>query len=208
MTVSDEPFKFDHRFTFIWHTTWARPCEICGALNGRTWTDQSLYQHTLWDPFYGDLWDLDNDFPLTHPNCKCVLEVQYTSTLEELLKPELSEFEEWNLTSSNIQQMKAEMADFERSLEGVQKRAQDTVIDLTTVTLFLRRLNLPPELDRALMVFVRGRASVIKFIQAVEMLELLSAASSLNPLGLLSVGAMFGISILGASSAAMDLTGQ
>ncbi len=201
-------FQYDHRFTFMWHTTWTEPCPKCQSLDGRTFTDQSLFQHTLWDPIYGDLWDLDNDYPLIHPNCKCVLEVQYNSTIEELLHPELSKFEEYGIMSSNINTMKSELAEFERSLDGVKKRAADTVLDLNSVYILLRRLHLPPDVERATNVFLQGRSAAIKFAQGLELLTALSAASSLNPMSLIMVGATFGVAMLGAHNAAMELTGQ
>jgi len=58
----------------------ADACLQCSQLNGQTFEDQDVFQHTLWSPFWGDIWDLDGDRPLTHGgtgiNCRCQLEVR------------------------------------------------------------------------------------------------------------------------------------
>ena len=55
-------------------------CKKCAVLNGREWRDQNLYQNVLWDPVWGNLWDLDADHSLAHGvkqyNCRCQLTVR------------------------------------------------------------------------------------------------------------------------------------
>lgn len=53
-----------------------RSCKKCRRLIGREWRDQDLFQHVLWDPFEGDIFDLDAGVPLTHPNCRCTVTVE------------------------------------------------------------------------------------------------------------------------------------
>jgi len=62
-------------YVFMWHAL-SDACPVCRGLNGREWRDQDIFQDVLWDPFYGDIWDLNRDIPLTHPNCRCQLEVR------------------------------------------------------------------------------------------------------------------------------------
>jgi hypothetical protein len=66
-------------YEFTWHSE-PGACEQCSRLNGRTFTGQDIFQHTLWDVFEGDIWDLDIDFPLTHGGtgsfCRCKLETK------------------------------------------------------------------------------------------------------------------------------------
>lgn len=66
-------------FTFMWHSL-SDACPQCANLNGRIWEGQSIYQDTLWDPIWGDIWDLNIDMSLTHGGtgvyCRCQLEVQ------------------------------------------------------------------------------------------------------------------------------------
>lgn len=70
-------------YIFSWHSL-QDSCPKCATLNGETWENQDLFQHTLKDPVYGDIWDLDNDCTLAHPNCRCNLEVNYIINEENL----------------------------------------------------------------------------------------------------------------------------
>jgi hypothetical protein len=55
-------------------------CPQCAALNGQTFENQDIFQSTLWSAFWGDIWDLDSNRPLTHGgtgiNCRCQLQVR------------------------------------------------------------------------------------------------------------------------------------
>ena len=71
-------------FTFTWHTESANPCRKCQALNGRVWTDQTIWQPYLVDAEFGAIWDFTVDQPLTHPNCYCTLEISFTVDAAQL----------------------------------------------------------------------------------------------------------------------------
>lgn len=80
-------------YVFAWHAL-SDACPKCQKLNGREWHDQDIFQNTLWDPIYGDIWNLDASQTLAHPNCRCQLEVRVepSTTFEsdlEILKAEL-----------------------------------------------------------------------------------------------------------------------
>jgi len=62
-------------YVFAWHAL-SDACPKCQALNGREWREQDLFQNMLWDPIYGDIWNLDASHTLAHPNCRCQLEVR------------------------------------------------------------------------------------------------------------------------------------
>jgi len=62
-------------YVFAWHAL-SDACPKCQSLNGQEFYDQDLFQEVLYSPIWGDLWDLNNDHPLTHPNCRCQLEVR------------------------------------------------------------------------------------------------------------------------------------
>jgi len=54
-------------------------CKYCAILNGREWTDQDIFQSVLWDPIWGNLWDLDAGRSLMHGGvgtCRCQLTVR------------------------------------------------------------------------------------------------------------------------------------
>ncbi len=77
-------------YVFTWHSL-SDACLKCQGLNGREWHDQDIFQNTLWDPIWGNLWDFNSDHTLSHPNCRCQLEVRVTVHLEEF--PEIQELE-------------------------------------------------------------------------------------------------------------------
>jgi len=69
--MSEMPELFG--YVFIWQAL-GDACPKCQRLNGREYHNQDLFQSYLEDPFEGPIWDLENDQPLTHHNCRCHLE--------------------------------------------------------------------------------------------------------------------------------------
>jgi len=182
------------------------PCPKCQRLNGRIWDNQSLYQHVLWDEIEGDLWDLDNDVSLAHPNCKCILEVQYTASLEELLNLEGSEFEAFKIMTSNIKEMKSEVQDFERDLERAQSRIENTRMQLITYMLLLQRLGLPPEAEKAISLLVRTRMTAEASARALYLLQAATLAG--GPVAWGMALASTGVALLGYTGIVMALGGK
>ena len=62
-------------YVFLWHAM-GDACPKCLSLDNREWRDQDLFQNVLWDSIWGDVYDLDAGISLTHPNCRCGLEVR------------------------------------------------------------------------------------------------------------------------------------
>ena len=78
-----EPIELEGIATYIF--TWfshldAKACSKCRSLNRRDYRDQNIHQEVLWDPWYGNIWDLDADHSLAHGvkqyNCRCQLTVR------------------------------------------------------------------------------------------------------------------------------------
>lgn len=67
-----------------------RTCPKCRRLIGRTWRDQDLFQNILWDPFEGDIFDLDRGVSLAHGRgphrCRCgvIVDVYFDITKTKL----------------------------------------------------------------------------------------------------------------------------
>ena len=201
--MSEEPFKFNHQFTFTFHTSWMEPCKKCQALNGKTFQGQDIFNGTVWDPIWGDIWDVENDLPLTHPNCKCYLDVQYESSLEELLHIKPDGFEEFKIMTSNIKEMKADIADFEQDLARVETRMENNRQQLITYLMLLNRLGLPPEAERAISVLIKFRMTAETAVRASYMLM---AAS--GPWGWGTAIATTMVAVIGTTSIAMELGAQ
>ncbi|MDH5786972.1 MAG: hypothetical protein OEZ40_01590 [Candidatus Bathyarchaeota archaeon] len=75
------------KYIFMWHSL-SDACPKCTSLNGREWTEQSIFQETLWDVFYGDIWNLDAGHSLAHGkaqyNCRCQLTVRVEVDITKL----------------------------------------------------------------------------------------------------------------------------
>lgn len=218
-----ESTPFNHKFKFVWHTAWLEPCRKCASLDGQEFTNQDLYQHAIFSPIWGDIWDLDNDVPLTHPNCKCHLEVIYESTLDELLFPSKTStvqrkgasisvsrdvatgkftsnrdpFEEFKIMSSNIKEMKADIAQFDQDLARAEKRIENTKYQLMAYIQLLQKSGLPPDVDKAINVLVRAKMTAD---QASRSMYILMAAS--GPMGWAMALASLGITVIGAAGTA------
>ena len=55
-------------------------CKQCAYLNSNVYDDQSIFQSTVWDPIWGDIFNLDTGQKLTHGgtgiNCRCTMEIR------------------------------------------------------------------------------------------------------------------------------------
>ena len=75
------------RTIFMWHSM-GDACHQCASLNGRIYEDQDIFQETLWDPWWGDILDLNTGQKLTHGgtgiNCRCTCEVRIVYDVTEL----------------------------------------------------------------------------------------------------------------------------
>ena len=67
--------EVEFSYVFKWNAL-SDACPKCQRLNQREWTDQDLFANRLTDVFEGDIWDLDADHTLAHPNCRCQLAVR------------------------------------------------------------------------------------------------------------------------------------
>jgi hypothetical protein len=74
-------------YVFTWHAL-SDACPKCQNLNGKEWHDQDIFQEILWDPIWGNLWNLDLNHSLAHGrkqyNCRCQLEVRVEFHPEEI----------------------------------------------------------------------------------------------------------------------------
>lgn len=68
-------------FTFTWFAAGPNPCHRCLLLNGRTWTEQTIWQPQLIDATLGAIWDFTIDQSLVHGGaghgCNCILEISF-----------------------------------------------------------------------------------------------------------------------------------
>jgi hypothetical protein len=225
--MSDIP-TFDHRFKFTWHTNWLEPCRKCQGLNGKTFDGTSVYEGALYDPIWGDVWDITTDTSMAHPNCKCFLEVTYEATIEELLHPSkvttfirdgetvttardiatgrftsLNPFQEFGIMTSNIKEMKEDIKSFEKDLARADSRISNTRMELMTYMQLLQRMGLPPQVEKAISVMVKARMVSEQATRAFYALQ--AATLTGGPAAWAFAIATTGVAVLGGYSTASSV---
>jgi hypothetical protein len=104
LTITQGPDEWIS-YSFMWHAL-QDACPECRQLNGRIFEGQNIYQNTLWDPIWGDIWDMNIDMPLTHggtgAHCRCQLEVQCHFDWEKL--EELNRLQETMVVANSGQE--------------------------------------------------------------------------------------------------------
>jgi len=70
-------------YIFTWHSL-SDACPKCQRLNGREYREQDLFQERLYDWMEGDIWDLNANYSLAHPKCRCQLEVRVELHIEKI----------------------------------------------------------------------------------------------------------------------------
>ena len=195
-------------YLFTWHTNWACPCKKCQTLDGRMYSDVTIYDPYLFDGEFGNIWDIQNDEPLTHPNCKCYLEVEAIVKAEDSqafqeLRDELSNFERMVAVPSNIKDVQMEMNDFDRDLARIETRMDNSRQQLMTYMMLLQRLGLPPEVERAISILVKFRMTAELATRSAYMLM-----AAEGPMGWGMAIASSVATVIGTTSIAMDLGAQ
>ena len=195
-------------YLFTWHTNWACPCKKCQALEGRMYSDVTIYDPYLFDGEFGNIWDIQNDMPLTHENCKCYLEVEAIVKAEDSqafqeLQAELSNFERTIAVPSNILEVQMQMNDFEKDMIRIERRMDNNRQQLMTYMMLLQRLGLPPEAERAISILVKVRMTAELATRSAYMLM-----AATGPLGWGMAIASSVATVIGSTSIAMDLGAQ
>jgi hypothetical protein len=164
-----------YSYTFTWISE-ADACEQCQKLNG-TYEGQSIYQHALIHPLYGEVWDLDTDLPLTHGhtgiNCRCRLEVQVTIDYTKLNMG--------NLLETAKQFSKGEQ-NFGRFYEYDSGRQSGDGFNLSSVTEVRNELEgVKKQLDEVTEKSAKGELSLRQQVRTLSMMMIIVERSFGNP---------------------------
>lgn len=145
-------------YEFTWHTVQDdRVCLQCGRLSDEVWMGQSL-KGVLVHPDFGAVYDLDADISLTHPNCRCYLEVNPYVNLEETevyksLEPIFAEVK--MELPSNIQEATAQVDKLRANFGQCRGELREVEYILYRTVSVINRLGLPPEVDQAIQKLER-----------------------------------------------------
>jgi len=196
MSVEDEGITY----IFKWNAL-SDACPKCQTLNGREWHDQSIFQGVLWDPIWGNVWNLDADYSMAHGahryNCRCQLAVRVEcdwSKYEELrdlqqtlqnggVRIDLPK-EVYDLSPS-ISEGRQEMQGFRQEMQSLRTEAYE-LNRLLTMSLALGRRLGSEDLTLLISLFQQGRITAEMFYRSAVMLSVAT-----GPIGiLLGLGGM------------------
>jgi hypothetical protein len=169
--MSDDP-RFS--YTFIWKAL-ELACDKCAELDGMEW-NADLFGRVLSDPFFGDVWDLEADQSLIHPNCRCAVICN-----AEFHPEEWTELQSFHLALTEFTGMSTGATDIEgtRSLiESLKSEVDDCGISmrqgeytLLRLGFAFERLGLPKDVRQAIIALTRI-IQTIRILQAsMTMLE-------------------------------------
>jgi len=81
MSVAEELVTY----VFKWVTVVdERTCKRCLELDGKEWYGQDLFESAVWDDIYGEVWGLNAEHSLLHPNCRCQLQITVEIHVNEI----------------------------------------------------------------------------------------------------------------------------
>ena len=139
-------------FEAVWHTAMdERTCPKCMKLEGQTWTFPKL-EGPLVDPRFGPVYDLTLDQPLTHPNCRCYLEIRPIVELEktELFQVLKSILGEYGYMPSNINEATEQVNSLKANVGRVTGEIREMEYILYRTTGMLQKLGLSPDVEQGI----------------------------------------------------------
>ena len=108
--------------------------------------------------------------------------------------------------SSNIREIRQEVREFERDLARLDRQLNNTRLMLSQSLLLLRRMNLPPEVNRVISMLVRARLVAEQYARSLQLLQAAYLAG--GPAAWAFAAVTLGIATLTAVDLAMDVGGS
>jgi hypothetical protein len=156
----------------IWHTVSdERTCPKCRELDGQTWNFLKL-EGVLEHPFFGPVYNLDTDLPLTHPNCRCILEIipQIDLDRSEVFQEAKSMLDGFGYMPSNIDEATNQVQKLRVNMGEATGQARELEYILYRTTSMLSRLGLPPpiadgiqKIERMIMIVRMLHSTMVYF---------------------------------------------
>lgn len=162
-------------YVFKWHTVVdARTCERCLGLDGKEWHGQDLFQSAVWDDIYGEVWGLDANHSLLHPNCRCQLDVIVKFHLDKI---EVYDFtvgrkvtlqsKVFTILSANISELRGQMRGFFAELKQGLPVVREMNESLTIYFALSRRAGLPEPWGEAIRVAQQYRIVIQQLTRSI-----------------------------------------
>jgi hypothetical protein len=143
----------------------ADACEKCLALSEETWVTPDI-TGTLIHPSEGAVWDLTSDMPLTHPHCRCYLEVEAQIDLERtgLWSEVQMTFTGTGFLPSNIEETKEQLLDLDAAYDLTYKDIRQFESLLFRTISLMRRSGLSEDAQKAATIALR-LISILRILQ-------------------------------------------
>jgi hypothetical protein len=192
-------------FTVTWHA-FNDACPKCQTLNNYVWKIPEVLETTLIHPTFGDVYDFDADVSLTHPNCRCWVEIEPEFTLENdpLYSSFLSGVAEFSGAEmpSNYADVMTEIEEFEKRLGTLDNRLDNTQFAMQQTLLLLHRMRLPSDVNRVMWIMIRAKMVAEGWARSLELLTAASLAS--GPWGWITAGIAMAVTVVTTSDLIMD----
>lgn len=138
-------------YFITWHNMDSSACSKCQELDGETWVLPKL-SGILISKTQGAVYDLDLDFLITHPNCRCFLQVEPQVTLEDtayfhFLKNAL---EGTKYMPSNIEEAKHDVESLRADIDRAYGQLRELEYLFYRITSIMGRMGLPKDIDAAI----------------------------------------------------------
>lgn len=108
--------------------------------------------------------------------------------------------------SSNVREMREEIRQFEVDLNRLENRLDNTRLAMIQFMLLLRRMNLPPDVERAISIMIRARMVTEQWVRGLELAQAAYLAG--GPLGWGILALTLGIAVVTTTDLAMDIGGH
>jgi len=160
-------------FEVSWHAL-TDACPRCRELDGEVWMFPQL-TGTLTHPSFGAVYDLDADISLTHPNCRCYLEITPVIELEktDFYQNLEKDFQEVRMDMpSNVREATAQVEKLRVNVGQVRSELREMEYILYRTMSVLNRMGLSPEVSEAiqrierLILIVRILHSAMVYLEA------------------------------------------
>jgi hypothetical protein len=133
-----------------------RTCAKCKALDNQTWAFPKL-EGVLIDSQFGPIYDLTADQPLTHPNCRCFLEVRPLIELEktDVYQETQEVLARFGYMPSNIQDATRDVDKLRVNIAQARGELREMEYILFRTTSMLNKMGLPPDIQKDIQIFER-----------------------------------------------------
>jgi len=161
-------------FTFTWQTIDVDACKKCLAMNGTQWQTLELTP-VLVHPLFGDVYDLEIDKSLVHPNCRCYLQIDVQVDLEKI--PTVANFSEeiagvMKVMPSDIKQVLTDLDTLDNKVLKLDLTSRQLLRAMNRLIILLERSGLDKDTSRKAQEIQRVIMLMRELLMSVAFLQM------------------------------------